>query len=109
MAEKHLTMADAGSVIQVSPGDTVAVTLDQTASTGYLWSVDEPHVKSNASILELRDDEVRGSALVGGKGSAEWIFEATEPGTTQLQFKLWREWEGDKSVIERFEATVKVS
>ncbi len=104
MADVQLTMADADSQVQVSPGDTVTVTLDQTASTGYRWAIDG----DDGANLALQGDEIRSSAAVGSKGSVDWVFRAEKPGTTKLRLKLWREWEGDKSVIERFEATVKV-
>lgn len=104
MANVQLTLEDSGSDIQVAPGDTVTVRLDQTASTGYRWSLDG----DGASILSLEEDRTRSSPEIGSKGSVDWIFRAEKPGTTELHLKLWREWEGDKSVIERFETTVNV-
>jgi inhibitor of cysteine peptidase len=104
VSEVHLTQDDAGSAIEVSPGDTVTVTLDQTGSTGYRWTVDD----GTDPVLAMQGDETRSSPAVGSKGSVEWSFRAAAPGTTKLRLKLWRDWEGDKSVIERFEATVQV-
>jgi inhibitor of cysteine peptidase len=104
VSEVHLTKDDTGSMVEVSPGDMVTVTLDQTASTGYRWTVDN----GTEPVLAFSGDETRSSPAVGSKGSVEWSFRAAQPGTTKLRLKLWRDWEGDKSVIERFETTVQV-
>lgn len=105
MADVQLTMDDSGSELQLTPGDTVKVSLDQIASTGYRWSLEPDH----DSILALQDEATRSSSSIGSKGTVDWVFRAEKPGTTELQLKLWREWEGDKSVIERFKTTVNVS
>lgn len=104
MADVQLTMDDSGSELQLSPGDTIKVSLDQIASTGYRWSL-EP---DNDSILALQDETTRSSPAIGSKGTVDWVFLAEKPGKAELQLKLWREWEGDTSVIERFQTTVNV-
>jgi hypothetical protein len=35
-------------------------------------------------------------------------FRAVATGNVELRLKLWRQWEGDKSIVDRFAATVRV-
>jgi hypothetical protein len=34
---------------------------------------------------------------------------AKAPGSTTIKLKRWRQWEGEGSVVERFELTLRVS
>jgi hypothetical protein len=37
------------------------------------------------------------------------LMRATAPGTTTVKLKRWREWEGERSVVERYEITLEIS
>jgi inhibitor of cysteine peptidase len=58
----------------------------------------------------LRNSEYTPAAGVGvgGGGQRTFTFVAQKPGSVTLQLKLWREWEGDSSVTERFGVTINV-
>ena len=38
-----------------------------------------------------------------------WVIQAKTTGTATLTLKLWREWEGDPSVIERYQVTLAIT
>ena len=45
---------------------------------------------------------------IGAGGTRTFTFIAKNAGTVDLQLKLWREWEGDSSIRERFEVTIDI-
>lgn len=62
-------------------------------------------------VLELESsdfDPPHGTAI-GAGGRRTFRFRARRAGTTDLALKLWREWEGDSSIIERFQVSVRVT
>jgi inhibitor of cysteine peptidase len=102
---KTLTRADAGGRIELRVGEVVVVRLPENASTGFVWS------RENASdALRLVGSEYlpAGDGRVGSGGQRSLSFQAVATGTAQLRLKLWREWEGDKSIVDRFAVTVQV-
>jgi inhibitor of cysteine peptidase len=107
MPSLTLTHADQGKSLTVSPGDTVSLTLDEAPTTGYRWDIE----RSNAEILEVLDSTYRqpGQSAVGGSGEHSWTFKAKREGSVQLVLKRWRSFEGDTSVVERFDVTIRVA
>ena len=107
MTEIDLTRADDGKALTVNPGDVVSISLPETPTSGFRWAVDS----SDPDILEPLDSEWHESVDTGGLGSGgerRLRFKVRQPGTTQLKLKRWREWEGDRSVVERFDTNLKV-
>jgi predicted secreted protein len=45
---------------------------------------------------------------MGGGGQRRWTFTAQKAGMATLELKLWRTWEGDASISERFTVTLHV-
>jgi len=103
---KTLTRADGGSSVQMKVGDVVAVRLAENPSTGFVWSTDS----TGGDALQLVDSEYLPAAdgRVGGPGERSLSFRAVAAGNVELRLKLWREWEGDKSIVDRFAATVRI-
>ena len=103
-----LTRADSGKVVNIRAGDTLALPLDENPTTGYRWA------------METRDEEVVAlqsavyvhskydSADLGSSGWRSFTFHAKKAGSVTLQLKLWRAWEGDASIVERFRVTLQV-
>lgn len=88
-------------------GDLIVVLLDETPTTGFRWAieqVDEP-------VLRLEHDEFLSpsGAGIGAGGRHRFTFIAQSPGSGRIRLKLWRDWEGDKSVIKRFSASINVN
>jgi inhibitor of cysteine peptidase len=94
-----LTEADDGKTVELHAGDTLVVRLSENPTAGYRWSFDSLDTQM-ASAEE--DEYVRKSDAVGSGGEAQWTVKAKKPGTTEVKLKLWRHFEGDRSVQKRF-------
>lgn len=101
----QLTQGDNGQPSTLEVGQTLAIDLDENASTGYTWTIDS----YDQDILESLGSTPRySSGPVGSGGQITFTFRGIATGTGQIRLKNWREWEGDASVVERFETTVTV-
>ena len=100
MATITLTRAEHGKSIEAQVGDLITVSLDENPTTGFRWAID----KSDDDIVTLSSSEyaaVSGSR-VGRGGQRVMTFKARQAGAAAIQLKLWREWEGNQSVTQRF-------
>jgi inhibitor of cysteine peptidase len=105
MATATLTLADSGKSVEVRPGDTIAISLEENPTTGYRWAIDS---LDQHSVTSMGDAHTPAGSGVGGGGTRIFTLQAVKTNTTEVRFKLWREWEGDKSIIQRFDATIHV-
>jgi inhibitor of cysteine peptidase len=101
-----LTREDNGKLIEPRQGDVIIVSLQETPTTGYRWTVDNIDEK----ILELQKDGFRiaPEAGIGGSGTRTFRFRAITVGSVNLKLNLRREWAGDASITERYRLTIKV-
>jgi len=101
-----LTRADSGKVVETRAGDTLVVRLGENPTTGYQWAIDT----LNADEVVLQNVEYlrAGDAAVGGGGERRFTFKAQRVGTATVHLKLWRVWEGDASIVERFTVMFQV-
>lgn len=91
---------------KVSLGDTVHITLNYTAGTGYMWQLVN---QDELSLLEPPTTETvytNQNGFVGGTGSHIWHFASKGKGTETLVFVYKRPWED--SEIEKKEILVKI-
>jgi len=93
---------DSGRTVQVKQGETLSLRLAENPTTGYRWSV----VSSGG--LELVSDQNEAGIGIGAGGMRVIQWVGRRAGTYELQLKHWREWEGEASVIGRFQASVVV-
>jgi inhibitor of cysteine peptidase len=101
-----LTAADNGKSIELKVGAEATLRLPENPSTGYRWAVDA----ADSKIVDITQSEYApASNAPGAGGETQWAIKAKAPGSTTIKFKRWRPWEGDKSLIERYEVTVHVS
>jgi inhibitor of cysteine peptidase len=101
-----LSREDNGKLIELRQGDVIILSLQETPTTGYRWAVDNIDEK----ILELQNEgfHIAPKAGIGGSGTRTFSFRAIAVGSVNLKLKLWREWAGDSSIIERYSLTIKV-
>jgi inhibitor of cysteine peptidase len=100
-----LTEADNGKTIALHRGDAVVVRLSVPAATGYSWAWED----RGADIVRVVDDaSAQIGTAVGGQRYVQWTLEATSTGAARLRLKQWREWEGDASIVKRFEVLLQV-
>jgi inhibitor of cysteine peptidase len=101
-----LTDRDAGRTVDVHIGETITVSLPENATTGYRWAIED----LDPALVEAREGKpTYTSQAVGSGGMAAWMFTARAPGTTQVVLKLWRPWEGDKSIAQRFSFHMRIA
>jgi inhibitor of cysteine peptidase len=105
MSSLVLTEKDKGKAITVHQGDQIVINLQENPTTGYRWAVDKI---DNAIIPDQVGYTQSPSGSIGSGGRRSFAFEAKGLGTAHLQLKLWREWEGDASIIDRFDVTIQI-
>jgi inhibitor of cysteine peptidase len=87
-------------------GDQLVIRLAESPTTGYRWSIDG----EVPDALTLQDDAFSPAGSgVGGGGERIFTFFAQSHGTASLNLKLWRNWEGERSVTNRFRASITVN
>lgn len=101
-----LTESDNGKTIPLKVGAEATLRLPENPSTGYRWALDA--ADSSIAAVSQATEEAGGSAP-GAGGAAQWTIRAAAPGSTTIKLKRWRPWEGDSSVVERYQITVTVS
>lgn len=103
MSTVTLTKADNGRSIDAGGEDAVALRLPENPTTGFRWQIERIE-----GSLELVTDTYYPSSDIqfGSGGIREFHFRRTAKGTARLGLKNLQAWEGDRSVTERFEATI---
>lgn len=100
-----LTERANGQAIELRVGERITLELPETAGTGYRWALEEPV----PTAIEVRKEPFRaGSEALGSGGTAAWTVIAKAPADAPLRLKLWRAWEGDASIRQRFEAMLRI-
>ena len=100
-----LTDAANGKTLEAKTGDVILVRLPENATTGYRWAVDA----MDETKLELvKSEYVREGKAIGSGGEMTWTLKAKSKGSSTLKLKLWRSFEGDKSIQQRFVVTFKI-
>jgi predicted secreted protein len=98
--------------IEVKAGDTITITLDSNATTGFSWT--EQAVISDTKILtqtahQYIEPKIEGdTSLAGMGGSEEWTFKSNQTGTVKVNLSYDRPWEGGEKGVRTFELTVIV-
>jgi inhibitor of cysteine peptidase len=106
MTEIELTAADHGATRTATTGDTIAVRLAESPTSGYRWSVE----RLDGAVLAPAGDEFDADAdgRLGGGGRRTLRFTVVGTGRGELALRRSRSWEGEASVAERFGATIDV-
>lgn len=85
-----------GSTITLARGQTLRLTLAETAGTGYRWAVEDfrPAILEQADVtLTPASPGGPGGLRLGGPGSRTFLFTARRTGETPLVLELRRPWE----------------
>jgi inhibitor of cysteine peptidase len=104
--QQTLTQADNGKTIMAEPGSRVVVVLPENPTTGYSWTPEA--VDPDLPLLSSEYSTAHGGGI-GGGGTRTLEFQAKSPGDHRIRLKRWREWEGDKSVRERYQVGVRIT
>ncbi len=103
MQDIDLSEADNGKLIDVDMDQKVLLRLPENPSTGYTWSIEatEGIQVQNSRFLPSS------AQMIGTPGQHLWTLKPLRPGDLSVRAKLWHEWEGDQSVQQRFEVTLR--
>jgi len=103
MSRLTLTTADNGRSFRMGAADEIVLRLPENPTTGYRWQIDRM-----GEALELTSDTYEPSPPLqpGSGGTREFRFRRVAPESARLELKNWQEWEGDRSISERFAVTV---
>lgn len=106
MSSLTLTEDQGGQTVPVELGDTIEIHLAENPTTGYRWNIE---TLGPGLTVELDRFHTLGTPLVPGAGGVhEWRIETTSKGSQPVRLRLWRDWEGDESVIRRFGVDIEV-
>jgi inhibitor of cysteine peptidase len=92
---------DRDRTVEVPIGGVLDVRLQENPTTGYSWTVEAAD-----GLERVGDSFEAGGAALGAAGVRVFRFRAARPGSLELRLKHWREWEGEASVTDRFEALI---
>ncbi len=106
MSKTTLTQADKGKTIDVHSSTQIVIHIQENPTTGYRWAIDQ----NNDAMLPLDSSTYAPTSggAVGGGGTRTFTFTAKQPGTVHLQLKLWRSWQGNSSITDRYDVTINV-
>jgi predicted secreted protein len=90
MAVVSIGERDNGSRIDVQVGDTIELTLPETATTGFGWDVNEHGESLTVQSSEVVPPE---GLRAGAQGARRIVVRADQPGRGRLSLSLRRAWE----------------
>jgi inhibitor of cysteine peptidase len=100
-----LAQADNGRDVSASVGASISIKLSENATTGYRWAIEH----YDATVLEALESQPQyAQGAVGSGGQVTFLFQAKQPGSSEIALKHWRQWAGDSSIIDRFRVHVTV-
>lgn len=100
-----LLAEDSGKTLEVTAGDRVQLQLAENPSTGFQWALD---LEDRRLALEDSDFAPDAGGRMGSWGLRTFRFRFLEPGEARLRLKYWRQWEGERSVVNRFAITFQI-
>jgi IrrE N-terminal-like domain/Chagasin family peptidase inhibitor I42 len=87
---------DARNELYARQGDIVVVELDETPSTGFIWSVEMQGVGR-----EIQNSAVIRPELYGAPVKRRRVFQIEEPGSGVISLRLQRPWQPDEPTASR--------
>lgn len=105
-SEVRLGAEDEGRQVELSEGQTLAVSLEGNPTTGYTWETEELDEDILKQMGEAEFEPQ--SDLIGAPGVLTLRFEAVGAGETTLNLVYHRSWEKDVEPLEAFSVSVVV-
>ena len=94
-----------GSNVEISPGEEFEVSLNETRTAGYRWTL-----KSSVepSCVLVGESFQPASGQTGGSGTHVWRFRTAAPGNCSLTLEYGRSWESTSEPARTFGMRVRV-
>lgn len=86
---------------RLNMNDCFAVQLKENISTGYSWhyTISNPEVVKCVEIIRINKNQTS-IHRVGASSECVWKFQGMAVGKSEIEFKYYRSWEGEKSAVE---------
>ena len=94
-----ITEADNAKNILLHVGETITLRLSEKSAAGYQWTPDQIDLDK---VTYTKHHDSVSSHQLGIDHICIFQFTTKATGTTQIQLKHWRPWEGDLSIIARY-------
>jgi inhibitor of cysteine peptidase len=103
-AAKVFDIRNNTQTVEVRPGDTFKIILDENPTTGYAWIIN-----ATSGLTIVKDTYVPpDGSLAGAGGQHEWQVKATGTGSQQLTGTYKRSWEPTFGNETSYELYVKI-
>jgi inhibitor of cysteine peptidase len=106
MPHTTLTQADNHRSVEVALGEAIVLRLPENPTTGYRWAVDQ--IDPDKLLIQATQFSLLGAGA-GAGGEKTLTLKANQPGVARLHLKLWREWEGEASIIDRYQIAIQIN
>ncbi len=103
----RLKPSDSGKSVDAQVGDIIEISLKDNPSTGYQWAIEQGEEQS-VEMQSTETPRADSAETMGAGGQRIFSFTLKKPGRLTVRLKRWRAWEGDSSVVERFDITLNV-
>ena len=105
-----LTEIDDGRDVDLAVGQFAIIDLFENAGGGYRWTIEQ----CDTTLLDLTEVLPRQvpsgpGSPVGSGGRARFEVRAKAAGTSTLILRLWRPWQGETSITQRFTLQVRTT
>lgn len=101
-----LTQEDNGKRIELSASEPLEISLAENPTTGFRWSF----VDLDPSVRVVDDSyNLEGEATPGAAANHRFRLEFSDRGEYGIALRLWRDWEGEASTLDRYGVTVEVT
>jgi len=101
---QHYDERTSGSEIEAKVNEEFEISLSETRTTGYRWTVES----AGGPVCRLLDEETQpNSAGVGGTGKHVWRFEAVAAGAGEIKLSYGRPWENSAEPARTFVLKVR--
>jgi predicted secreted protein len=105
VAEHQVSEQQNGARITARVGDVIVLHLPENATTGHRWAI----TSLNEARFVVEDSGYRRQGrAVGSGGEVYWKLRARSAGKSRIELVNRREWEGDRSIIDRFAIDAEV-
>jgi predicted secreted protein len=94
-----------GSEVELSAGDKFELSLSETRTAGYRWTLKST---GEPSCILLSESSQPASGQTGGTGTHLWRFRAVAPGNCLLALEYRRSWESSSEPARTFGMKVRV-
>ena len=99
-----LNHTDSGRSLELKDGDTVTIRLPENPTTGFRWQVDQ--IDADIHLMDASFEPSKESEIgSGGIREFRFLLHGSKGGVVTL--KHWRDWEGEASIIKRFDFRVE--